>query len=130
MARLLLGDNSKSGIARDVAYTLLTSTNSRGDTPISIARRRFFNVDHCDDWYLGRYVLSFVGLQVAVVPPQNHENGERHKFEACSQLNPQLSPFQHGYVLRMCNLLERLELPVDLKFQVLGFLSPLDLMNG
>ncbi|KAI2500194.1 hypothetical protein MHU86_14269 [Fragilaria crotonensis] len=132
MARLLLEDISPSANAGGTAYTLLTSTNSKGETPIETVHRFVLNGGFLNDGVkLLHYFRSFTELQVAVDHPQNIEHRTtRRMFETCSQLNPNLSAFQLHYVTRMCDLLGRSELAEDLKFHVLGFLSPLDLMNG
>ncbi|KAI2500193.1 Transient receptor potential cation channel [Fragilaria crotonensis] len=132
MAKLLIEDTSTSANARGTAYTLLTSTNSKGETPIETVHRVVLNGGYLSDGLkLLHYFRSFLELQVAVDPRQQRKNKrKRRRFEACSQLNPNLSAFQLHYVTRMCDLLGRSELAEDLKFHVLGFLSPLDLMNG
>jgi ankyrin repeat protein len=132
VAKLLIEDSSPSAIARGVAHSLLTSTNSRGETPIEIAHRRFLSAVNTDDRKMDHYILSFTKRQVAFVLPRNHKNNrnERQASDAFTQLNRNLSPLQRLYALRILNLLGRTELVEDLQFHILGFLSPLDLMNG
>jgi ankyrin repeat protein len=122
MARLLVEGSSPSAIERGVAYTLLTSKNALGETPADLARRRLLDVQNPIGVALGQYILSFTE-RPAAVPHFNN------LFEASTQLNPDLSPVQRHYVSRMCNLLGHSECGQDLKFHILGFLSPLDVMN-
>ena len=125
VARLLLEDVSAKALQKRIAFTLLTSKNAKGETPLDIAERRFAN---CEDRYERQtlhYVFSFSKRQVAVVTSPKSQS----QYERCSQLNPYLSPIQRHYVFRIYILLKRSELVDDLIYHVLGFLSPLDLMN-
>ena len=118
MARLLIEDVPAP--QRQSVYTLLTSKNSKWVSPLDIA-------EQCEVFYNRRdlcYLWSFSKMQVAVAVSESPS-----EFEACSRLNPNLSKFQLRYVSKICNLLEWTVLGQDLTYRVLGFLSPLDLMN-
>ena len=112
-----------------IAYNVLTATNQKGETAIQIAERKLESglQVRSSEYALAYYILSHAKRQIAV-PPVDPESRKRKRSESSTEMNPKLSDFQRPFAERRSNMLGRSGLR-EVKYVILGFLSPIDVMN-
>jgi ankyrin repeat protein len=116
--RILVGeDDTHDRSQRFLAYTLLTKTNSSGETPIQAAKRRdtFRKINPFLQKMRYRYLQSFTVNPIAV--------GSALRF------NRLLTPVQLFFADKMLSLIQKLGFLEEVAYAILGYLSPLDVMR-
>jgi hypothetical protein len=114
-----------------MGYRFLTVTDRNGQTPLDLAQikmRRGVRVGSADHDYL-KYMLSFSKRQLAVAPLSDGADGRKRRISEPSMvMNSKLTDFQRPFAERIRGILNETLLH-EVKYMIMGYLSPLDVMN-
>jgi ankyrin repeat protein len=115
-----------------MGYQILTATDRNGQTPLDLAQikmRRGLKVGSADHDYV-KYLLSFSKRQLAVAPLTDGTDGRKRRIaEPSMVMNSKLTDFQRAFAERIRDILDETPALHEVKYMIMGYLSPLDVMN-